>query len=43
VTLCVLDASVALAWLFKDEVSPYATFVIQSLKNQRRGAWGLAA
>ncbi len=34
-TLCVLDASVALAWSFKDEVSPYATFIIRSVKNAR--------
>jgi predicted nucleic acid-binding protein len=33
VTLCVLDASVALAWSFKDEVSPYATFIVRSIKN----------
>jgi predicted nucleic acid-binding protein len=35
VTLCVLDASVALAWSFKDEVSPYATFIVRSIKNAR--------
>jgi predicted nucleic acid-binding protein len=35
VTLCVLDASVVLAWWFKDEVSPYATFVVRSAKNAR--------
>ena len=34
-TLCVLDASVALAWSFKDEVSPYAAFVVRSVKNAR--------
>lgn len=34
-TLCVLDASVALAWSFKDEVSPYAVFVVRSVKNAR--------
>jgi predicted nucleic acid-binding protein len=33
VTLCVIDASVALAWSFKDEVSPYATFIVRSVKN----------
>ena len=32
-TLCVLDASVALAWSFKDEVSPYASFIVRSVKN----------
>jgi predicted nucleic acid-binding protein len=35
VTLCVLDASVALAWAFKDEASWYATSVIRMLKDQR--------
>ena len=35
VTLCVLDASVALAWSFNDEVSPYAAFIVQSVKNAR--------
>jgi len=35
VTLCVLDASVVLAWSFKDEVSPYATFIVRSVKNAR--------
>jgi predicted nucleic acid-binding protein len=35
VTLCVLDASVVLAWSFKDEVSPYATFVVRSVKSAR--------
>jgi len=35
VTLCVLDASVALAWSFKDEVSPYATFIVRSAKSSR--------
>jgi predicted nucleic acid-binding protein len=35
VTLCVLDASVALAWSFKDEVSPYAAFIVRSAKNAR--------
>ena len=34
-TLCVLDASVVLAWSFKDEVSPYATFIVRSVKNAR--------
>ena len=34
-TLCVLDASVALAWSFKDEVSPYATFIVRSAKSAR--------
>ena len=34
-TLCVLDASVALAWSFKDEVSPYATFIVRSAKSSR--------
>ncbi len=34
-TLCVLDASVALAWSFKDEVSPYATFVVRSVRARR--------
>ena len=34
-TLCVLDASVALAWSFKDEVSPYAAFTIHSVKTAR--------
>lgn len=34
-TLCVLDASVALAWSFEDEVSPYAEYVIGSLKRTR--------
>lgn len=34
-TLCVLDASVALAWSFKDEVSPFATFIVRSIKNTR--------
>jgi len=35
VTLCVLDASVALAWSFKDEVSPYATFIVRSARSAR--------
>jgi predicted nucleic acid-binding protein len=35
VTLCALDASVALAWSFKDEVSPYAAFIVRSVKNAR--------
>jgi predicted nucleic acid-binding protein len=35
VTLCVLDASVALAWSFKDEVSPYATSIVRSAKSAR--------
>lgn len=35
-TLCVLDASVALAWSFKDEVSLYASSVIASITS--RGA-----
>ena len=30
-TLCVLDASVALAWAFEDEVSAYADDVIEAL------------
>ena len=34
-TLCVLDASVALAWSFKDEVSLYATFIVRSAKSAR--------
>ena len=34
-TLCVLDASVTLAWAFKDEVSPYAAFTVRSVKNAR--------
>ena len=34
-TLCVLDASVALAWSFKDEVSPYAAHIVRSVKNAR--------
>lgn len=34
-TLCVLDASVALAWSFKDEVSPYAASIVGSIKNRR--------
>ena len=34
-TLCVLDASVVLAWSFKDEVSPYATLIVRSFKNAR--------
>lgn len=32
---CVLDASVALAWVFEDEDSPYAEFVIGALARQR--------
>ena len=36
--LCVLDASVALAWAFQDEVSPYAAAVIGSLRNQHAAA-----
>ena len=32
-TLCVLDASVALSWAFKDETSPYAESVIETLKR----------
>ena len=32
-TLCVLDASVALAWAFEDEASPYADGVIEALKE----------
>jgi predicted nucleic acid-binding protein len=35
VTLCVLDASVALSWAFKDETSPYAEPVIETLKRRR--------
>jgi predicted nucleic acid-binding protein len=38
VTLCVLDASVALAWSFKDEVSPYAAVIIGSMKSSRAAA-----
>jgi predicted nucleic acid-binding protein len=34
-TLCILDASVALAWSFKDEVSPYAAFIVGSMKHHR--------
>ena len=34
-TLCVLDASVALAWSFKGEVSPYAAFIVRSVNNAR--------
>jgi predicted nucleic acid-binding protein len=33
VTLCVLDASVALTWSFQDETSPYAEYVIGSLTH----------
>jgi predicted nucleic acid-binding protein len=33
VTLCVLDASVALSWIFEDEASPYAEEVIEALKS----------
>ena len=32
-TLCVLDASVALSWIFEDEASPYAEEVIEALKS----------
>jgi predicted nucleic acid-binding protein len=32
VTVCVLDASVALAWAFEDEASSYADEVIEALK-----------
>ena len=32
-TLCVLDASVALSWIFEDEASPYAEVVIEALKS----------
>jgi predicted nucleic acid-binding protein len=32
VTLCVLDASVALSWIFEDEASPYAEEIIEALK-----------
>lgn len=32
-TLCVLDASVALAWAFEDEASSYADEVIEALKT----------
>jgi predicted nucleic acid-binding protein len=34
VTLCVLDASVALSWSFEDETSPYAEEVIEALKTR---------
>ena len=34
-TLYVLGASVALAWSFKDEVSPYATFIVRSARSAR--------
>ena len=33
-TLCVLDASVALSWSFEDETSPYAEAVIKALKSR---------
>lgn len=32
-TLCVLDASVALSWSFEDETSPYAEEIIEALKS----------
>ena len=32
-TLCVLDASVALSWAFEDEASPYGEEVIEALKS----------
>jgi predicted nucleic acid-binding protein len=35
VTLCVLDASVALAWALEDETSTYADSVIELLRNSR--------
>jgi len=38
VTSFVLDASVALAWSFEDENSPYSEFVIGSLDRKRAAA-----
>jgi predicted nucleic acid-binding protein len=35
VTLCVLDASIAISWVFEDESSPYAEEIIEALKSQR--------
>jgi predicted nucleic acid-binding protein len=34
VTLCVLDASVALSWSFEDETSPYGEAIIEALKSR---------
>jgi predicted nucleic acid-binding protein len=34
VTLCVLDASVALSFIFEDEASPYAEGIIEELKSR---------
>ncbi len=33
-TLCVLDASVALSWGFEDKTSPYAEKVVEAFKTQ---------
>ena len=33
-TLCVLDASVTLSWIFEDETSPYAEEVVEALKSR---------
>jgi predicted nucleic acid-binding protein len=35
VTLCVVDASVSLSWGFKDETSPYAEYILDSLDRDR--------
>jgi predicted nucleic acid-binding protein len=35
VTLCVVDASVALSWTFEDERTPYARGVLISLRHDR--------
>ena len=37
-TLCVVDASVALSWSFQDERSPYARRVLESLRRERASA-----
>jgi predicted nucleic acid-binding protein len=38
VTLCVVDASVALSWSFQDERSPYARRVLEYLRRERASA-----
>ena len=40
-TTCVLDVSIALAWAFRDETSPYATSVIGRLRRDRAAAPGI--
>jgi predicted nucleic acid-binding protein len=34
VTLCVLDASIVISWVFEDESSPYAEEIIEALKSR---------